>query len=202
MTCPGARRSLLIVMSAIIVLPVISFVYVQGDGGYIPMMNINVYEPGQNAIICWNGEEERMYLSINIYADEPTEGIHFVPFPSLPKVSLGDFETFENMERVFLRELDFHSFDDYNSDGTSGGGGGAEKSFEVKFTATLGSHSITVIEVVDPDDFKGQINELMKQVGANIEAWPAGLSAVRPLSRAGGSWPGRKRCPAGVWPRR
>ncbi|MGA1792534.1 MAG: DUF2330 domain-containing protein [Thermoplasmatota archaeon] len=178
MTCPGARRSLLVVLLAIIVLPVISFVHVQGDGGYIPMMNINVYEPGQNAIICWNGEQERMYLSINIYADEPTEGIHFVPFPSLPRVSLGDFETFENMERVFLRELDFHSFDNYNSDGTSGGGGGEEKSFEVKFTATLGSHSITVIEVVDPEDFKDQINELMEQVGSTIEAWPTGLEDV------------------------
>ncbi|MGA1820239.1 MAG: DUF2330 domain-containing protein, partial [Thermoplasmatota archaeon] len=178
MMYPGTRRSLILVTLALMLLPVLSFVYVHGDGGYIPMMNINVYEPGQNAIICWNGERERMYLSINIHAERPTEGIHFVPFPSLPKVSLGDFETFERMERVFLRELDFHSFEQYDSDGTSGAGGGEEKSFDVKFTATLGSHSITVIEIVDPDDFKDQISDLMEEVGSSIEAWPSGLEDV------------------------
>ncbi|MBN1389335.1 MAG: DUF2330 domain-containing protein [Candidatus Thermoplasmatota archaeon] len=178
MDCPGKRKHLVILFGTMIIFPVLFAVFVQGDGGFVPVMDINVYEPGQNAIVCWNGEKERMYLSINIYAEEPTEGIHFVPFPSLPKVSLGDFETFERMKEVFLRELDFNSYANYGNGGGQSGGGGDVDSFEIKFTAKLGSHSITVIQIISPDDFYDQIGELMEQVGSSIENWPQGLEDV------------------------
>ncbi|MBN1539814.1 MAG: DUF2330 domain-containing protein, partial [Candidatus Thermoplasmatota archaeon] len=178
MNNPGKRKRLVMLLGTLIICPVLFAVFVQGDGGFVPVMDINVYEPGQNAIICWNGEKERMYLSVNIYAEEPTEGIHFVPFPSLPKVSLGDFETFERMEEVFLRELDFYSYTNYGDSGGQGGGGGESNSFEIKFTAELGSHSITVIQIISPEDFYDQIGDLMEQVGSSIESWPQGLEDV------------------------
>ena len=41
---------------------------VEADGGWVPYFNdFSIYEPGQKAIIAWNGEEEILILSVDVY---------------------------------------------------------------------------------------------------------------------------------------
>ena len=61
----------------------------RADGGMIPYYGYSLNEPGQKAIIGWNGEEEVMLLSVDVRADYEIKALHVVPFPTLPEVTLG-----------------------------------------------------------------------------------------------------------------
>ena len=43
---------------------------VSADRGMIPTSDVSVYGPGQKAIIAWNGEEEVLILSTDVYTSE------------------------------------------------------------------------------------------------------------------------------------
>ena len=73
---------------------------VDADGGMIPYNDFNVYEPGQKAIIGWNGEEEVMILSVDVYSEQSTKALHMVPLQSLPEVELGSVDSFEKIEQL------------------------------------------------------------------------------------------------------
>ncbi|MCU0798593.1 MAG: DUF2330 domain-containing protein [Candidatus Thermoplasmatota archaeon] len=148
---------------------------VSGDGGFIPSNNFPVFEPGQNAIVCWNGTYERMYLSVNIHSKADTEGLHVVPFPSLPDVTLGNYTIFGNMTRVLNTLSDRTNYGDWSNDG---GGTGSNSDIIIEFERKIGSHDITVINVVDHTDFKDQIMDLLIKLNIPLEMWPAGLDNI------------------------
>ena len=95
---PGA-----IVFIMLLVTPILAMAPVQADGGMIPFHDFTVYEPGQKAIISWNGADEIMILSVDVYSEQSTKALHMVPFPSLPEVELGSVESFEKIEEIMNR---------------------------------------------------------------------------------------------------
>jgi len=146
-----------------------------GDGGFIPVGDFNVYEPGQNALICWNGDIERLYLSVNIRSDEDTEGVHIVPFPSTPRITLGNITVFENLTNAFQGKL----MPGYGSgEGGYNDGLGGNASFEIEMQEMIGEHNVTVIRVTDPENFKDQVNDLLTSIGLSIEKWPDTIDDV------------------------
>jgi hypothetical protein len=42
--------------------------------------DVSVYEPGQKAILAWNGREEVMILSTDVKANNNTKALEIVPF--------------------------------------------------------------------------------------------------------------------------
>jgi hypothetical protein len=51
----------------------------------IPIIpNVNIYGPGQKAIVAWNGEVERLILSTDVYASASSTVLEFLPLPSQP----------------------------------------------------------------------------------------------------------------------
>ena len=56
--------------SALAVVAVVSLLVPLGhaDRCILPITDVDVYGPGQKAIIAWNGEVERLILSTDIYA--------------------------------------------------------------------------------------------------------------------------------------
>ncbi|MGA1792600.1 MAG: DUF2330 domain-containing protein [Thermoplasmatota archaeon] len=148
---------------------------VKGDGCYIPVKPSEVFESGQNAIIAWDGEVERLYLSVNIYADKETTGFHVVPFPSMPEITLGSLSIFENHTRVL------HGFEDryYEGDGTTGDSNwGGRSGVEIVFQEVIGEHDVTVIRVNDVENFKGEMMKIVEEIGIDLRSWPEELNRI------------------------
>lgn len=160
----------LLMLSLTAVLPEAS-----GDGGFIPTHKMNVYEPGQKAVIAWNGETERMYLSVDIYGDDETEGFHVVPFPSEPKVTLGDLRVFSN----FTDLLPYYSYTD-NKGGPPGEGSGSfgNGSIQMLFEEIIGVHDVTVIKVLEPNGFRTELMKIVESKGMDINDWPDELNDI------------------------
>ncbi len=153
----------------------------KGDGCYIPVVDFQVYEPGQNAIVCWNGNIERLYLSINIWGTGETEGIHFVPFPSEPDVSLGNATIFSNITNVFEDRLKHDASWDYrtgDSGEQSNGAGGPDDGISIILEESLGVHDVLVIKVNSVADLKTGINDMLDRLDMEIEVWPEKLEGV------------------------
>ncbi|MGA1822598.1 MAG: DUF2330 domain-containing protein, partial [Thermoplasmatota archaeon] len=148
---------------------------VNGDGGFISVKPADVYESGQNAVIGWDGEVERLILSVNIYADKDTEGFHIIPFPSMPNITEGDLDIFERLQRIGCFQE--HQYDSYPlSDG--GGSKQSESSVEIMFQDTIGEHSVTTIRVNDPQNFRDKLMEIVDEIGIDIREWPQDLNRI------------------------
>jgi hypothetical protein len=150
---------------------------VNGDGCYIPVDPADIFESGQNAIIGWDGEVERIYLSVNIYAEKDTTGFHVVPFPSMPEITLGSLSIFQN----HTDQLEGFRKDYYDHDGESLGGNSDEEkgpSVEILYQESIGDHDVTVIKVNDVTDFKEELMEIVEDIGIDIDEWPDGMNRV------------------------
>ncbi|MGA1872128.1 MAG: DUF2330 domain-containing protein [Thermoplasmatota archaeon] len=171
------RSGLLLVISSMIVVSILPFV--QGDGGFIPVSIQEVFESSQNSIITWDGETEMMCLSVNIYADEDTEGFHVVPFPSMPEVELGDIRIFDRYDQ------ELGGFSEYYREGGAWTndydglqGNTSAPKVEIMFEDTIGEHDVTVIRVNDMNGFEEELLAIVKEIGIDIEGYPAGLKQI------------------------
>jgi hypothetical protein len=119
------------------------------DRGMIPIIpNVSVYEPGQKAILAWNGKKEILILSTDIFSDDKTKVLEIIPLPSEPSVQKGDFESFEYIDSLVRthRPPFPHSREDMKM-GVEGEG------VEVLFFKEIGAHSITCVKATDWDEF-------------------------------------------------
>jgi hypothetical protein len=113
------------------------------DGGYIDPAHssVSVYEPGQKAIVAWNGEQEVLILSVDVWSPGNNNWVlELVPFPSLPTVEAGSFESFENLEDIIWGYM----YDVYTNEGGREVGVTAGENFTVVFQENIGAHYITV----------------------------------------------------------
>lgn len=117
---------------------------VMADGGLINPVHpdIDIYEPGQKAIVAWNGEQEVLILSIDVWAQENNWALELVPLPSLPTVEAGDFGSFYKVNNLLSSYMDSKWRLDMGGLGTYGGKAG--ESFDVLFQENIGAHYITV----------------------------------------------------------
>ncbi|MFW3146115.1 MAG: DUF2330 domain-containing protein [Thermoplasmatota archaeon] len=150
---------------------------VSADGGMITSEPMFVYESGQNAVIGWDGQKEKMCLSVNVFTEEDTRGFHVVPFLSEPEIEQGSLSMFENFSDIF------YGFRDYDHDGMnydSGplSGDDEQKSVEVLREETIGEHDVTVIRVDSTENFKEEMTEIVEGMGIEIEDWPDELNDI------------------------
>ena len=136
----------------------------------------SVYEPGQKAIIAWDGHEEIMILSVDVYSEESTKALHMVPFPSLPEVELGSVDSFEKINDIMNRERDSHygEYMDGNDTNTLAAGG----SVNIVFTEQIGPHDITAVEVNSPYEFNEWVNNFLSGKGIINKKMPKELNEV------------------------
>jgi len=148
------------------------------DGGMIPVTPFEIYEPGQKAIIAWNGETEMMMLSVDVYGTEGSQGLHFVPFPSMPEVELGSTEAFHKINQYLVEEMESLGDDGWNLGVQSYSDGGGNRSVEIVFHDTIGPHDVTVVEVSDYHDFSTWVEDFLSEKGYDGPAMPGNLEDV------------------------
>lgn len=125
-------------------------------------LDVVVYEPGQRGIILWNGEEQILLLSTEIRTNIPTSILEVIPFPAEPSVKLGDFSTFEKMQRLVMDKAMWQV--------ASGGGvpdtGAVEKAARITFYEKMGAHDLAVVQVENAEYFTAWVAAFMHDQGA------------------------------------
>ncbi|MEM2136768.1 MAG: DUF2330 domain-containing protein [Candidatus Methanomethylicia archaeon] len=132
------RKALKIIITLIILTITIPYTY--ADRGMIPIRpEISVYEPGQKAIIAWNGIEEILILSTDVKSSEDTIALEILPLPSKPLIQKADFKSFEELQKIIMNK----GFEMYRVYGRSLGD---IKGLEIIFHEKIGVHDITIVK--------------------------------------------------------
>lgn len=124
---------------------------------YFNPLDVVVFEPGQRAIILWNGDEEILLLSTEIKTSQPVSLLEVIPLPSEPTVKLGDFETFKAMQQLLIQKTMWR----VASGGGVAGARPPEDAGEVTFHDKMGAHDIAVVHVLDEAGFVTWVEQFM-----------------------------------------
>ena len=143
----------------LLVLFSVSSVY--ADRGMIPVSpEVSVYEPGQKAIVAWNGEEEILILSTDVTSSMETLVLELLPLPSEPEVELASFRSFEEIQRLIWEEGVNQFMYSTKSEARSG-------SVEVVFHEEIGAHDITVVRATDAGELVDWIENFLQANNVN-----------------------------------
>jgi len=153
----------LYIIIVLFLLGAISCPLVYADRGMIPVSpEVSVYEPGQKAIIAWNGQEEIMILSTDVTSTQQTKVLEILPLPSKPVVEAASFQSFEQIQSMIWEEgINLLMYSTKN-DARSG-------SVEVLFHEQIGAHNITVVKASDASELMSWIRGFLTENGVNEE---------------------------------
>lgn len=170
------RIPVLLVVVSMFIIPLLTMGSATADGGMISFHEFSVYEPGQKAIIAWDGSEEIMILSVDVYSEKSTKALHMVPFPTLPEVELGTVESFKQIEQIMYTYERYGSDNSYGNDSEvvapSGG------NIEIVFQEQIGAHDITAVEIKSPLDFTNWVKDFLEGKGITNRKLPNELDIV------------------------
>jgi len=153
------RRVPVGIVFLLLVLFSVSSVY--ADRCMIPVSpEVSVYEPGQKAILAWNGEEEILILSTDVTSSSETLVLELLPLPSEPEVEAASFQSFEEIQKLIwdegMNQLMYPSED-----------GARSGSVEVVFHEEIGAHNITVVRATDAVELVDWIEDFLKANGVD-----------------------------------
>lgn len=112
---------------------------VSADRGMIPVIpEVSVYEPGQKAIIAWNGMKEILILSTDVLSTSNTITLEILPLPSIPKkIGKASFESFNVIQNLIWYYMPISTSKRY---------GNETDKVKIVFNEKIGMHNITVVE--------------------------------------------------------
>jgi len=122
---------------------------------------VSVYEPGQKAIIAWNGEEEILILSTDVSASGSTLALELLPLPSNPKaIEKASFESFVTIQDLIWRHAPAH-YREIPAPGAKG--------IEVTFHEKIGAHDITVVKAGSASELTDWVEDFLRKNGIGQE---------------------------------
>jgi hypothetical protein len=126
------------------------------DRGMVPVKpSVSIYEPGQKAIIAWNGQEELLILSTDVTAVGETLALEIMPLPSNPtKIEKASFESFVTIQNLLGTHALAVMGENYRSD--------SAKSIEVTFHERIGAHDITVVKAGDASELTSWAEDFLE----------------------------------------
>jgi hypothetical protein len=133
--------------------------------------NVNIYDAGQKAIICWDKGKEALILSTDKYASQEAKVLEFMPLPSKPtRVDKVDQSIFDGVSRLIARHRPrvAHSA---NRDGGNMKSAGrtesmsAEPAVQIVFHKKIDSHDITIGQVKRMNGFVDWVKKFLSKQG-------------------------------------
>ncbi|HIJ74384.1 MAG TPA: DUF2330 domain-containing protein [Candidatus Hydrogenedentes bacterium] len=121
-------------------------------------LDVVVYEPGQRAIILWNGKRELLLLSTDIKTSEDVSILEVIPLPAEPTVTLGDFETFEKM-RALVTEKQMWAV--AAQGGVNDARPSVAKAATITFHRKMGAHDVAVVKVLEKEHFVEWVQQFL-----------------------------------------
>jgi len=146
---------------------------VYADRGMIPIQpEVSIYEPGQKAIIVWDGKEEILILSTDVLSDGESLVVELLPLPSKPnKVELASFKSFEEINEI-IWNVGFKTY------GERGGFLQVEKGVELVFHEKIGAHNIAIVKADDSSQLASWMTNFLRENGVAQEASLQGFKPV------------------------
>jgi hypothetical protein len=143
-------KSLNVSLSLMIILSfTVNLQSVYADRGLVGPPEISLEEPGQIAIIAWNGQEEVLILSTNVRSSKPTSVLEILPLPSNPtEIVEGSFDSFRKIAELVNEEI-MVTKNIFELARVPDGGWGLEITFQEK----IGSHDLTIVKLNSQDHF-------------------------------------------------
>jgi hypothetical protein len=144
-------------------------VSILADKGIVSIGVTEVYEPGQKAIIGWDGEREVMILATDVYADEDTIALEIFPLPSQPdRIEKGEFDSFIRLAELIRKEYKppDHWWDCAHEGEEKGPG------VEIVFHEKIGAHDIWVVKANDAAEFAEWAEDFLARNGIDYEIFP------------------------------
>ena len=129
------------------------------DRGLIPAFpGVELGEPGQRAIIAWDGEEEALILSTDVQANRGAVVVEVLPLPSRPEVEAASSWAFREVQRL-LREKAVKA-------------AGLEalepvRGVEVVLHEEIGVHEVVVVEAHNARELLEWLREYLRERGLN-----------------------------------
>lgn len=118
------------------------------DRGMVPISEVSVYGPGQKAIIAWDGAEEILILSADVYASDSSTVLEILPLPSEPdEIKKGDFTSFVRIQELIREHSPQPLWDKFKGRFVAPAGEGRD--IEILFHEKIGAHDITVVKAED-----------------------------------------------------
>lgn len=131
---------------------------VLADWGMIPVLPVPVFEPGQKAIIAWNGQKEILILSADVTSTANTTVLQIMPLPSIPtKIEEASMESFYAVEELIWYRVSIIPFGE--------GEWNVPVDVEVVFHEKIGMHDITVVEAYNVSEFAKWMDEFLLKNG-------------------------------------
>lgn len=164
-------KKIVYILFIIILIPAV----VSADRGSIPFeLNTMIFEPTQDTLIAWNGEEEILILSTELYSSKKTKVLEVLPLPSEPVVEESSREIIEKAERFLFNSTNTHTqrpLLHLRSDSRS-----AEPAGEIMQEVVIGSHDIAVAKALNADQFTDWVNTYLKEKGNDNPVIPPELA--------------------------
>jgi hypothetical protein len=146
------------------------------DRGMIPVMpGVSIYEPGQKAIIAWNGKKEILILSTDVYADGETKVLEILPLPAKPEVKEGSFKSFEAIQELIGKNMPPFPMGRPEAKLAADTD---KKGVEVLFYEEIGAHSITCVKATDWDEFTEWVQDYIEGQGLSSIVLPDTFSEI------------------------
>jgi len=133
-------------------------------------IDIPLYEPGQRAIICWDGTTELLILSTDVYAEKATKVLEIMPLPSVPQIKQCNESVFERLRNL----VEWQSVDQEKSGGGLSSDDGESKyvDIEIVFHDTIGVHDLTVIHAKTVSGFAQFVGDFMENIDLDPMSFP------------------------------
>lgn len=131
---------------------------VSADWGMIPILPVSIFEPGQKAIIAWNGQKEILILSADVTSTANTTVLQIMPLPSIPtKIEEAGMKSFIAVEGLIWYHLSIIPY--------AGGEWNVPVDVTVVFHEKIGMHDITVVEAYNVSEFVRWMDEFLLKNG-------------------------------------
>jgi hypothetical protein len=144
---------------------------VQADKGHIWPHAVALAEASQRGIILHNGAEELLILGIELQAQQETEILEFIPFPSEPQVSLAQGDPFGQIQALITQK----GLEIEHPHPTKGPSSTAP--VELRFNAKIGLHDVAVLKLQDAKGLSDWVETFFREKG--VEERPDLAQAAR-----------------------
>ncbi|OEG63524.1 hypothetical protein SAMN04515654_1136 [Halanaerobium congolense] len=151
------KKTILLLVVFLLILPTAA----SADRGSIPYIpEVRIFEPSQDALIAWNGEEEILILSTELYASEATKILQVLPLPAEPEVKKSSRDVLRRANEFVIQKF----FDNlrqpvFRSEISK------TPAAEIKEEVVIGSHDILVVKVLNQDYFVSWVNNHLEEKG-------------------------------------
>ena len=139
--------------------------YTLADMGGISLTPwVPIYEPGQKAIVAWNGQEEILIISTDVNADESTLVIRMLPLPSNPKtVEKANFTSFTTLQALLQKHAP--TYVPSNAWSLAESAQDALATVVITFHEKIGTHDITIVKSNNASELTRWIDNFLEENG-------------------------------------